>query len=190
MKPRPALRTGQAVLPHPALQKDSCSLRLQFEAVGFFQTEKPQLFKVGVRPLLMITATAPSLLALVLAQDAAQAHAHPTIDARKDVPMAVLEVFEPAPQRGVDALDDLRHASSLRPASFLANRLPELVQALLARPFHAPFKVVAQKVEPAFRSRIHDPRLGRMNRQPVLLRPLANLFQRLVGFLLAPALND
>ena len=163
MKPRPALRTGQAVFPHPALQKGSFSVRLQFPAMSVFQAEKPKLVKIGVRPSLMIKAAASPFSASVFAQNAAQAHANPFVHGLEDAPMAVLEVLEPAPQGRVDTGDYCRQALALRPASFRADRVLELVHALLARPFQTSLEVVAQKVEPAFFPPIHDARLGRMN---------------------------
>src|SRR5688572_23263543 len=99
--------------------------------MSVFQTEKPKLVKIGVRPSLMIEAATSPFSASVFAQNAAQAHPNPFVHGFEDAPMAVLEVLEPAPQCRIDAGDYCRHALALRPASFRADGFLELVHALL-----------------------------------------------------------
>src|SRR5437867_1974972 len=103
--------------------------------MGLFQTEKPKLVKVRIGPTLMIAASSPAFLTLMLAQDAPQSHANPAINGRKHIPMALPEITKPAPQQRRETGDYLVHALALRPAGLLANRFLELVHALLARPF-------------------------------------------------------
>src|SRR5512137_2586661 len=98
-KPHPALRTGQADLPHPALQNGSLSTRLQDHSPGFHQTVKPELVKIGIRPALMVTPSGSALLSLMLAQDASQAFANPTVQFAERRGLAVFEVFKPASQQ-------------------------------------------------------------------------------------------
>ena len=67
-----------------------------------------------------------------------------------------------------------------------SQRVLKLPQTLLPRPFLAAFEVIAQKVEASRLGGIHNPRLGRMQRQSGLLGPLPHLLQGLLGFPLAP----
>jgi hypothetical protein len=61
----------------------------------------------------------------------------------------------------------------LRTASF------EVFQALLAMPFHSPFKVVAKEVKHSSSAGINDARFGLVRFQYVFFYPVADLFQRL-----------
>ena len=61
--------------------------------------------------------------------------------------MAVLEISIPTSDRLVDVLDDRLQAVALRAFGLGTNCVLELLEALLPRPLHIPFKVVPQKVE-------------------------------------------
>ncbi len=83
--------------------------------------------------------------------------------------MAVFEVLEPTSHRRSEAADDFVHALALRSTCSIADRVLELIHALLPRPFHGSFEVVAQEFESTFLPFIHDSRLCRMYCQPVFL---------------------
>src|ERR1700744_4838809 len=104
----PSLRTGLADLPHPALRLVVSPARgLADRLIGFLQTEQPTLGKEAVGPARLIcTANIgnPSPL-LLLAQQAPQPPAYPTVQVAEGPRPAVLEVAEPAPQRRVEMFD-------------------------------------------------------------------------------------
>ncbi len=104
--------------------------------------------------------------------------------------MTVFEVLEPSPHRGCEAVDDFSQALALRPTLSMTDRVLELVQALLPRPFHRPLEVVAQEVKSAFLPFVHDSRFGRVYGQPVFLRPLFDLFHCSLGLFLTAALDN
>jgi hypothetical protein len=64
--------------------------------MGGYQTEQPVLDKVGVRPALVIEASAASSDATTFAKDASQPHPHPFIEGDEDIGVAMFEVFKPA----------------------------------------------------------------------------------------------
>ena len=69
--PRPSLRTGQADLPHPALQLASCSLSEtgKFAFLELVQVHEPELRKVAVSPALMVSPSSAAFASPALAQD-------------------------------------------------------------------------------------------------------------------------
>ena len=97
----------------------------------------------------MITSSSAPLLLVSLSEDAAQSSAHVGVDVRKDICFTVLEVPKPSSQGPAQILADGSHASTFCTPGLLANRLFEFIHAFLARPFHSPFKMIAQKVEPS-----------------------------------------
>ena len=50
--------------------------------------------------------------------------------------------------------------------------------------------MVAKEVEPSSLAGVYDPCFGRVQFQSVFFYPLADLFERLLGFLLASTQND
>src|ERR1700757_1007611 len=97
----------------------------------------------------MIASAPAAFLVVSLSEDAAQSAAHVAVDAAKDICFAVLEIPKPSSQGSAQILADCSHASTFRTPGLLANALFEFVHAFLARPFHSPFKVIAQKVKPS-----------------------------------------
>ena len=97
---------------------------------------------------MIVSASAPFLL-VALSQDAAQSSAHIGVDIFKDICFAVLEVPKPSSQGPAQITADCSHTSTFRTPGLLANILFEFIHAFLARPFHSPFKMIAQKVEPS-----------------------------------------
>ena len=65
------------------------------------------LGKEGIGPAPMVRTAASAAAFASLAQDAAQAHADPFVNAAKRREMAVAKVAKPSPQRLVDVPDDL-----------------------------------------------------------------------------------
>src|SRR6201997_403562 len=133
----PSLRTGLADLPHPALRLVVSPARgLADRLIGFLQTEQPTLGKEAVGPARLIcTANIgnPSPL-LLLAQQAPQPAAYPTVQVAEGPRPAVLEVAEPAPQRRIEMFDHPRKATARRPLRLRPHGVLELPQALLPRP--------------------------------------------------------
>jgi len=68
---------------------------------------------------------------------------------------AMLEVAEPAFQGSVQVLADSFDIPAAAAAGLAPDSVLELVQALLARSFRSPFKMVSQEVKPAPLASIH-----------------------------------
>src|ERR1700681_3386320 len=102
----------------------------------------------------------------------------------------MLEVHIPAFQCSIQIRADGSHTSSIIASGLAPYSVFEFIQALLARPFLSPFKMVAKEVEPSSLAGIHDPCFARVQFQSVFFYPLADLFERLLGFLLASTQND
>src|SRR5688572_8259834 len=122
----------------------------------------------------MVPPSCTSAKFVPFAQDAPQPLAYPLVQRFERRPVAMLEVFHPAPQATVYVVDDVLHrvralAGGLDPEGVLQS-----VQALLARPAVAAFEVVAQKIKTSRLTGIDDAGLGRMQAQPCLLHPLAH----------------
>src|SRR5215471_9201253 len=170
----PSLRTGRADLPHPALQSVVLPARgLAGHDVGLLQAKQPKRGKVGIGPARLVGPICfgtPFPMAS-FAQDASQPAAHKAVFHAECRTVAVLEVFIPAPQRPVHVGDDLGHAVPRGPLGLCPDRIPELLAALLARPALAGLEVVAEKVK-AVLAFVDQPRLGRVQRQAGLRRPL------------------
>ena len=97
----------------------------------------------------------------------------------------VLEVPKPAFQCQIQFRADGFHTSSIVASGLAPHGVFEFIQALLARPFLSPFKMVAKEVEPSSLAGINDPCFSRVQFQSVFFYPLADLLQRLLRFLLA-----
>src|SRR3954465_13734060 len=98
----PSLRTGLADLPHPALQSVVLPARgLMGLSIGREVGEQPVLSKEGIGPEMMVYTPTSSSLTLPVAEDASKAHSHPLVQGLKRSLVAVLEIFKPAPARGV-----------------------------------------------------------------------------------------
>ena len=57
----------------------------------------------------------------------------------------MLEVLKPPAQGPVQILADPLHTASVRSSGLSADGVLELVEAFAPRPFHSPFKMIAQK---------------------------------------------
>src|SRR6202030_672580 len=102
----------------------------------------------------------------------------------------MLEVHIPAFQCQIQIRADGFHTSSITSSGLAPYGVFEFIQALLARPFLSPFKMVAKEVEPSSLAGIYDPCFGRVQFQSVFFYPVADLFERLLRFLLASTQND
>ena len=87
----------------------------------------------------------------------------------------VFEVPKPALQCEIQILADGLHTSSIVASGLAPYCVFEFIQALLARPFLSPFKMVSQKVEPSSLACIYYLGFGRVQFQSVLFYPLADL---------------
>jgi hypothetical protein len=148
------------------------------------------LDKEGIRPALMVASPPAPLLPLALAQDTSQPHPHPGVQRSEGVSMALLELLKPAPQRAIDVGDDHLQALALGTPRLGPNRVFELPETLLARPFHPPLEVIPQKVQAPLLSGVHNPCFHRMQLETRLLGPLPHLFQGRCRLCLAPTQND
>src|ERR1700692_1362861 len=101
-----------------------------------------------------------------------------------------LEVPKPAFQCQIQIRADGFHTSSIVASGLAPYRLFEFIQALLAWPFLSPFKMAAKEVEPSSLAGVNDPCFSRMQFQSVFFYPLADLFQRLLSFLLVSTQDD
>src|ERR1700675_1570890 len=102
----------------------------------------------------------------------------------------MLKIPEPAFQCQIQIRADGLHTSSIAASGFAPYGILEFTQALFARPFLSPFKMVAKEVEPSSLAGIHDPCFSWVQSQSVFFYPLADLFQRLLRFLLFSTQND
>src|SRR5258707_15367354 len=97
----------------------------------------------------MILSVSATFLPHSLSEDAAQTAARVSVDRFKDIRFAVFEVLIPSSQSPAQILADRSHASTFRTAGLLGNPLFLFVHAFFVRPFHFPFKMIAQKIEPS-----------------------------------------
>src|SRR5215472_5092250 len=143
----------------------------------------------GIGPALVIgLASSEAGPLLLLAQDGTQPSSHKAVDGAEHTRRRMLEVAIPAAQRRIGVTDDPTQAVASgadRPASHL---VPERLQALLANQPPACLEPIAEEVEPLPRLlAVADPRLVRVQRQPVLRHPCLNLAQGSFGLRLAAA---
>src|SRR5271157_3009886 len=179
----PSLRTGQADLPHPALQSVVLPPRgLTGGGMGRHQREQPALRKVGFGPALMIRSASRSLSAPPAAQDAAQSHAHPTVQRGERGLMAVLKIPKPAPQGLIQIDEGGRQALPVRAPGLGSNCVSKFSLTLPAWPFAALLEMVAEKIEAPWLGGVHNSRLDRMQSQSGCCRPALHLFQRPLSF--------
>lgn len=117
---RTSLRTGLAVLLHPALRSVSCSFTETKKLIcsGIKQAEEPELIEVTVGPVVMILHSTPVLAAIPFSQDGPQANPQPSIHLRHLVLVRVLEVGQPPFQHAVLIGHDGFHASPTVPLGF------------------------------------------------------------------------
>jgi len=154
--------------------------------IGVSQAEKPVLGKESIGPLDVIEAAGDPRSPELLAQEIAQPPADPAVKRSERRAMAVLEVFKPAAQRRVEVLDDLGQAVSRCAFGRRPDRILELLQTLGARPATAGREPVAQEVEAVFRG-VDQPRLGRMQAQAGVRRPVLHCRQGCGRLLRTPA---
>ena len=169
----PALRTGRAVLPHPALRSVVLPTRgLTGQGMGLLQAEEPVLGKESIGPTPMIVAVdaGDTPAAQPFAQQASQPTAYPAVQDAEDPAVAVLEVLEPAAQGAVHVGDDLGKAVPRGPLGLGADRVLQFPQALASRPAPAGVEAVAEEIK-ALAPRVDQPRLARVQRQAGFGRP-------------------
>src|SRR5437773_2946012 len=114
--------------------------------MGRLQREQPKV-KVCVRPALMIRTATAARAAVTLPENAPQTHADPAIQVVKRGAVAVLEIPKPALRATVDVGDDRQQSPSIGTVRLRPDRVPELPQALRARPTPVTLEVIPQEVE-------------------------------------------
>src|SRR3954469_15803922 len=115
--------------------------------MGSFQAVKPLVGEEGVGPALMVVTSATAGQLHPLAEDAPQTHAYPAVDPLKRPLVAVLEIFKPAPQGGIERPDDHEKALSGVPRGLRPDRFFELVQALRSGTAAAALEPITEKVK-------------------------------------------
>jgi hypothetical protein len=70
-------------------------------------------------------------------------------DGTKDIRFTVFKVLKPSSKGPAQVLTNRAQAPPIGPSALVTNRFFKFIHAFLARPFHSPFKMVAQKVEPS-----------------------------------------
>ena len=96
----------------------------------------------------MIGSTSASFLFPTLSKDAAQPSTRVGIDGSKDIRFTVFKVLKPSSQGPAQILTNRTQAPPFCSPGLATNRVFEFVHAFPARPFHSPFKIIAQKVAP------------------------------------------
>ena len=138
----------------------------------------------------MIDSLGPAFPLGLSSKDTAQPSPHIAVDAIKDMGRAMLEVLIPALQCRIQIHTDGLDTSSTAASGFAPDGVFEFIEAFIAWPFPAPFKMVAQEVESSSLASIYYSRFGRVQFQSVLFYPLLDLFERLLGFFLAATQHD
>src|SRR5919198_5515710 len=139
--------------------------------MGCGKRKQPLRRKVSIGPALMVCSSSPSAQLETFAENTAQPHSHPFVLRLERGLVAMFEIFKPASQRAVHILNSNLQGAPVRAPGFPANGVPQLLNALGARPSIAPLKVIAQKVEATSDGRIHEASLLRMQGQSVCSRP-------------------
>ena len=138
----------------------------------------------------MIYSCGPAFSFASAPEDTAQPPSYIAVYGLKDMWRTMLEILKPSLQREIQIHADGFHTSSIVASGLAPYRVFEFIQALFARPFLCPFEMVSQVVEPSSLAGIHYPGFGRVQFQSVLFYPLADLFERLLGFFLARTQDD
>ena len=105
--------------------------------------------EVGIGPSLIIGSTSAPFLFPTLSKDAAQSSTRVGIDGPKDIRLTVFKVLKPSSKGPTQVLTNRAQAPPIGPPGLATNRVFEFIHAFLARPFHSPLKMIAQKVEPS-----------------------------------------
>src|SRR5262245_9462872 len=139
-------------------------------------------YKVSVWPSLMIETSSASASTLSVAQDASESRPNPSIYRLEDVPVTMFEIFKPAFQIAVQHGDDHSQAVPVGAFGRTSDGFFEFHQALPARLFPALLEMISEKVEAAWRRRIHHARLVWVQLQFCLRSPMLQQFQGSSGF--------
>src|SRR5260370_18079589 len=101
--------------------------------MGSLQAEEPILGKEGVGPAMMVVTPGDAPSSAVVAQQASQPAAYPSVESAERGAVAVQEVGEPAAQHWVEAFDDRPQALPCGPPCLGTNDISQLPQPLLPR---------------------------------------------------------
>src|SRR6266511_5688312 len=128
---------------------------------------------------------------LLLAQHGPQAPPDHLIEVEEDARVGVLEVAEPAFERPVEIDHDDLQALPSGPPCLLADRLLQLVEALLSHMTTAAFEPVAEELEPVpLAPAVGDPRLLGVQHEAVRSHPRLDQRERRFGLRLVPGEDD
>jgi len=121
---------------------------LNGRSTGSYQTEQPAVREVGIWPQLMITATTASTAMVATSENAPQPHSNPCILVAVEPWVgAMLEVREPAADGLVHVCNHALDAPTILPERLRPDRVPHLLNGLLAGPVFLSLEGVTQKVE-------------------------------------------
>lgn len=125
--------------------------------MGMGQGKQPVCREEVDGPPTMIGRTATTLTMVTSAENAAQTHPKPAVEALKGA-VAVLKVRKPADERAIDVRNNDREAIPARATRLLSHGVLEFLQALRARPPMPAFEVVPEEVKTAGVLRVHEMR--------------------------------
>src|SRR5271165_6674069 len=125
---------------------------------------------------MMVDAATSTLQPYPSAEDTPQTHAYPAVEPTKRPLLAVFEVLKPAAKRRIEPGDDREETAAGVPFRLGSDRVLEFLQALRTGSASAAREPISQEVK-ARGPRVDHSRLGRVQRQAGLRRPLLNQFQ-------------
>ncbi len=142
--------------------------------MGCDKTEQPKVSEVAVTPAVMICPSASTAAAAAFPQNAAKSAAKPLVDVLIHGPItAVLEVPEPAAKRLVQLHDHALQRLPGRTSGPASKTVFQFLETFLPWPVFLATKFVSQERK-AVHTRVHDPRLCRVQRETGFRHPLLN----------------
>ena len=158
--------------------------------MGCNKREQPLLSKEGISPALMVGPSTPTSTATTFPKYAAQAHAYPGVQRSKGCVMAVFEILKPALKGPIDIRYNREETMTISTPGLVTDRILEFLLALTPGPAHAPFKMIAQKVEATANGRIDNAGFRRVQSKARLGRPLLNHSQGKKSLIFRATQND
>src|SRR3972149_10911787 len=128
---------------------------LNGHGMGGHQSKQPLFGKEGVWPAVMVQSAAFAAAPATFSENAPQTHADPAVQFTKRVPVAVLEIREPAAQGAVHVCHDGGETVARCAFRLRADCVFELRQAFAAREAAMLHEPVTQKLK-AFLPHVND----------------------------------
>src|SRR5690606_24660788 len=147
----------------------------------------------AVWPFEMVQPSSFAFSLMALAQDTAQPSPYPSVGFLHRNQVALLEVFKPSAQNGVEPFDGSFDAVTVGAPGNRTHAVVQLLDGFLPRPvaystLAGPLETVAQEVEAlARRVQVGDAGLLRVQRESLGLTPLPHQFQGRFGLVLCGA---